>query len=138
MKKSNQFKTLEILCLEYKPKTGKDVQVKLNGKSVIEKWSISRIDIEINPEKSIIKIYHFNDLTTGERFGDKMPRITTIDTPIKLFKVEYNLLGMETNNTPRDTKFFIKGREIKNNGFIKFCTSFGDANTINEFALIGC
>ena len=144
-----KFSGLEIICLgRGKTKTGADCKILMNGEEVQGKWAVSSFTLDINPDKSIIKINHFHDLKTGERFGivnegtdNEMliEKTLRISYPIKRIELDYKWLSVLSDNTPIGTKFFINGEDItKHSGVVEFHTYIGNADEIVEYKLVGC
>lgn len=139
------FQGIEIICKDQCTHTGKDVEIKLNGKSLIPKLSCSHVNWKLDSEYSlkpgIISIDYFRR-ENGKLVvkNDKLVEETLIiDYPIKKIDLAFKSIRIISDNTPMGTEFFKDNKNIsKKLGVSSLEVDIGDADSVNEVTLTMC
>jgi len=138
-----KYENLEIICEGNNIHTGEDVEILLDGESILSKYGMTKIRWKMTSDSGIINMWYCKDLNTGEYFFDKekdeiLDRKITIKYPVKEIHLDFKRLGIISDNTPDGTEFYLDGKEFKESGIVEFDVCIGDADTITEIAITTC
>ena len=135
------FRSLEIISLGNRIKTGLDADILLNGKSIIGYLGISKMNFDMNPEceYGTIKITCCkidNELLFNKESNKIEEYIITITSPVKKIHIDYKGLSLISDNTIINTKIVRNGKDItKELSVSDISTTIGDADTITEMEI---